>query len=29
MIFYFMGLPWWLTFGKESACNARDPGKIP
>ena len=21
-------LPWWLS-GKESACNARDPGSIP
>ena len=23
-----MGLPWWLD-GKESACNAGDPGSIP
>ena len=23
-----MGLPWWLS-GKESDCNARDPGSIP
>ena len=22
------GLPWWLS-GKESACNAGDPGLIP
>ena len=24
----YMGLPWWLR-GKESACNAGDPGSIP
>ena len=24
----FYGLPWWLN-GKESACNAGDPGLIP
>ena len=23
-----LGLPWWLS-GKESTCNARDPGSIP
>ena len=23
-----MGLPWWLS-GKESACNAGNPGSIP
>ena len=23
-----MGLPWWFS-GKESACNAGDPGSIP
>ena len=23
-----IGLPWWLS-GKESACNAEDPGSIP
>ena len=23
-----LGLPWWLR-GKESACNAGDPGSIP
>ena len=23
-----MRLPWWLS-GKESACNAGDPGSIP
>ena len=25
---YFIRLPWWLS-GKESACNAGDPGSIP
>ena len=26
--FCFFWLPWWLS-GKESACNAGDPGSIP
>ena len=24
----FLELPWWLS-GKESTCNAEDPGSIP
>ena len=27
-ILVYIGLPWGLS-GKESACNARDPGSIP
>ena len=28
LLLSLLGLPWW-SDGKESACNARDPGSIP
>ena len=28
MTIFFLELPWWLS-GKESTCNAGDPGSIP